>query len=189
MDGLRGAAASIERLRNFHFRLTSTHFPEGTNEAIAQRTEAFTKAFRDALDDDLNTAEALGALFELVRDVNTAMEAGEFRHGNIKGVLAGLEQWNEIFDIFPPIDRALLDSLERPVAAIAVSVSPGVRMQVALGLSRIKINADEIERKVKEREEARRQKNFARADAIRTELAEAGILLEDTKDGVRWRPK
>src|SRR5690349_3045424 len=78
-DGLKSAATSIERLRNFKLRLETEKFPEGSDEAIAARTAAASKAFVDSLNDDLNTAEALGAVFEYVRDANSAIDSGDFR--------------------------------------------------------------------------------------------------------------
>jgi cysteinyl-tRNA synthetase len=168
MDGLRGAAASIERLRNFQFRASSTSFPEGTNEAIANRTSAFPAAFRAAMDDDLNTAAALGALFELVRDLNVAIESGEFRSGNVAPALSCLETANAIFDILPRADQR--------------QVSHSVDAFVSLSDA-------EVEAKIQEREQARKGRNFARSDAIRKELVDAGVLIEDTKDGMRWRRK
>ena len=161
MDGLRGAAASIERLRNFQFRLTNTAFPDGCNEAIANRAAAFPEAFRAAMDDDLNTAQAMGLLFELVREANTAIDAGEFRKGNVQETLACIEQWNNLFDVLAPSPQ------QQPAT----------------------LNDAAIEQKIQEREQARKQRNFALSDQIRNELTEAGILLEDTKDGVRWRRK
>ena len=168
MDGLRGAAASIERLRNFHFRLTSTAFPEGRNEKLASQAESFSAAFRAAMDDDLNTAQAMGVLFELVRDANTAIDSGEFRKGNVSGILRSMELWNGIFDVLP-----------RPGHSIAAQCDG-----LATGMA-----DTEIDRKLAEREQARRARNFALSDQIRKELIEAGILLEDTKEGVRWRRK
>src|SRR5204863_7880294 len=67
-DGLKAAATAIERLRNYKLRLETDKFPAGTNEALAERTREASAAFDAALDDDLNTAEALGTVFEYVRD-------------------------------------------------------------------------------------------------------------------------
>src|SRR5204862_3508046 len=63
-DGLKAAAVSIDRLRNFELRLKTGKFSEGMNEKLSERAAEAEKAFREALDDDLNTAEALGAIFE-----------------------------------------------------------------------------------------------------------------------------
>ena len=81
-DGLKAAATAIERLRNFKLRLETDKFPEGANEKIIQRTGTALHQFEESLDDDLNTAEALAAVFEFIRDANTAMDSGEFRQGN-----------------------------------------------------------------------------------------------------------
>src|SRR5439155_5937613 len=66
MDGLKAAVIAIDRLRNFKLRLETDRFAEGTSEAIAGRVGVATQAFRDALNDDLNTAEALATVFEFV---------------------------------------------------------------------------------------------------------------------------
>src|SRR6202789_3332780 len=81
-DGLKAAATSIDRLRNYKLRLESAKFAPGMNEKIEDRTAVASKAFDEGLDDDLNTAEALAAVFEYVRDTNTAMDAGDFLAGN-----------------------------------------------------------------------------------------------------------
>jgi cysteinyl-tRNA synthetase len=164
IEGLEQAARALERLENFRFRVMQTAFPEGTNAALAEKTDAFPQDMRKALDDDLNTAQALGALFELIREANTAIDEGKFMQGNVAGVLASIDQWNRIFDVLPDTGK---------------SAGAG-----ADGLSRA-----EIEQKVEERQEARRSRDFARADRLRDELAAVGILIEDTKDGVRWRRK
>jgi cysteinyl-tRNA synthetase len=124
------------------------------------------------MDDDLNTAQALGAMFELVRDANTAIDAGEFRQGNVTAVLDCVERWNRLFDVLPRTGEPGKISSDAPKDAPKSGLSDA-----------------EVEQKLQEREQARQQRNFARADEIRRELAEAGILMEDTKDGTRWRRK
>ena len=81
-DGLHQAQQSIERLRNFHFRLTKESFPAGESLTLQKRAQEARQKFEAALDDNLNTAEALGAIFDMVRDGNTAMDQGEFRDGD-----------------------------------------------------------------------------------------------------------
>jgi cysteinyl-tRNA synthetase len=156
-DGLKAAATSIERLRNFKLRLETAKFAEGTNERLVERTAAATKAFEDALDDDLNTAEALASAFEYVRDTNTAMDAGDFLAGNAVGAGEFLNRFDSVFDV------------------LRTSASKG-------GLSDAEIDA-----LVAERTASKKARNFARADEIRTELAAQGVILEDTKEGVRWK--
>src|SRR5580692_2270904 len=101
-DGLKAAATSIERLRNYKRRLETARLADGTNEKLVDRAAAATKAFDDALDDDLNTAEALAAAFEYVRDTNTAMDAGEFLSGNTPGAFEFLTRFDSVFDVLKP---------------------------------------------------------------------------------------
>jgi cysteinyl-tRNA synthetase len=156
-DGLKAAATSIERLRNYKLRLETGKFAEGTNEKLGERAAAATKAFDEALDDDLNTAEALAAAFEYVRDTNTAMDAGEFLAGNSVGAFEFLNRFDSVFDVLrPPASKG--------------------------GLSDAEIDA-----LVAERTASKKSRNFARADRIRAELAALGVILEDTKEGVRWK--
>ncbi|HEY4363970.1 MAG TPA: cysteine--tRNA ligase [Bryobacteraceae bacterium] len=156
-DGLKAAATSIDRLRNFKLRLEAGKFPEGVNAALADRTSAAAHAFEEALDDDLNTAEALGTVFEFVRDANTAMDAGEFLAGNASVALNFLAKFDAVFDVLKPTEKS--GGLGDP----------------------------EIQALVDERHAAKKARNFARADEIRKQLAEQGIVLEDTKEGVRWK--
>lgn len=159
MDGLRSAMTAIERLRNFKLRLETDKYPEGSGDVLAERTRAAAQAFRGSLNDDLNTAEALGAIFEYVRDANSAMDSGDFRDGNVAPALALLQQFDDIFDVLKPTlqTNAIADS--------------------------------EVDSMIAERTAAKKSKNFARADQIREQLLEQGIILEDTKSGVRWKRK
>ncbi len=156
-DGLKAAATSIERLRNYKLRLETAKFTDGLNEKLADRTAAATEAFNQALDDDLNTAEALAAAFEYVRDVNTTMDAGEFLAENRAGALEFLIRFDSVFDVLRP------------------SVS-------ARGMSDTEVDA-----LIAQRNAAKKSRDFARADQIRADLAGQGVILEDTKEGVRWK--
>jgi len=156
-DGLKAAATSIDRLRNYQLRLKTAKFAEGVNEALVARAEAATKAFDEALDDDLNTAEALAAAFEYIRDTNTAMDNGEFKAANVAGALAFLKHFDAVFDVLMP------------------TAQKG-------GLS-----DHEIDVLVSERNAAKKARDFTRADKIRGDLASHGVILEDTKEGVRWK--
>jgi cysteinyl-tRNA synthetase len=158
-DGLKSAATAIDRLRNFKLRLESDRYPEGLNEQLATRTAAAVQAFRDSLNDDLNTAEALAAVFEYVRDANSAMDSGQFRSGNTAPALDFLARFDSIFDVLKPTAQTNA------------------------------ISDAEVEAKIAERTAAKKAKNFARADQLRDELLEQGIILEDTKSGVRWKRK
>jgi len=159
LDGLKSAAIAIERLRNFKLRLETDRCPAGLNEQLAARTVQASEAFTASLNDDLNTAEALAAVFEFVRDANSAMDAGEFRAENSLAALQFLALFDSIFDVLTP------------------------------GLKAGELSDAEIEARVAERAAAKKARDFALADAIRDRLLEQGIVLEDTKSGVRWKRK
>src|SRR6185295_5889213 len=98
-DGLKSAATAIDRLRNFKLRLETDRFPEGIDQHLDDRAAAASNAFTNSLNEDLNTAEALGAVFEYVRDINSAMDSGEFHAGNSAAALAFLQQFDSVFDV------------------------------------------------------------------------------------------
>jgi cysteinyl-tRNA synthetase len=158
-DGLDAARSAIERLRSFQWRLLNDKFPDGENAAMNERAGRAIADFDTGLDDDLNTADALAAVFEFVRDANTAMDAGEFRASNRHSAVELLTSFDEIFQVLVP------------------TAAEG-------GLSDA-----EIEAKVAERNVAKRAKNFARADEVRKELLDLGIVLEDSREGTRWKRK
>jgi cysteinyl-tRNA synthetase len=159
MDGLKAAATAIDRLRNFKLRLETAGFTEGFNDKLVERAHTAARSFEDGLDDDLNTAEALAALFEYVRDVNTSMDSGEFHAGNVPSALEFLNEFDRIFDVLRP------------------------------SKSESGISDAEVEKLIAERVQAKKSRDFARSDQIRAQLLEAGIILEDTKDGARWKRK
>jgi len=158
-DGLKSAQTAIERLRNFKFRLDSARLADGINDQIAEHATRALKEFNESMDDDLNTAEALGAVFEFLRDANTAIDTGDFKAGNLEAALALLARFDSVFDILKPTEQA--DGLSDAA----------------------------IEEMVAARTAAKKSRDFARADALRNELLEKGVVIEDTKDGVRWKRK
>jgi cysteinyl-tRNA synthetase len=166
--GLQQASSSVERLRNFRLRLRTERFPAGASETPLRAARA-VEEFDAALDDDLNTAEALAAVFNLVRDANTAMDQGQFRAGDAPALEAALEHFDRILAVLADDDREKLVSLQLDAPAAGLS------------------DAD-VERLIAERAQARARRDFKRSDEIRDELARQGIILEDTKDGVRWKP-
>jgi cysteinyl-tRNA synthetase len=186
-DGLTQAANSVERLRNFKLRLESSQFAEGSNPAVAEIARKTAAEMTAGLNDDLNTAQALGAIFDMVRDVNAAADAGDVRKDDIPALLKTLEQFEEIFAVLKDDDaakvRATVDWAKKE--GIEDKISPATA-ELAKAAS---LSDDEIERLVAEHSQARKTRDFARSDAIRAQLAENGIILENTKDGVRWKRK
>ncbi len=149
--------------------------------------EAAKKAkaeYREALADDLNTAEARAPIFELVRAANTAIDQGQFLAGDRDAVLAVLEDFDAVFDVLEDRDA------EPTRRALEWAEKAGKMSEVAPELIAAQSLTDEaIEALVAERTAAKKARNFARADQIRNELAENGVVLEDSKDGVRWKRK
>ncbi|MGH9803801.1 MAG: cysteine--tRNA ligase, partial [Candidatus Acidiferrales bacterium] len=169
--GLQQAESSIKRLRQLGWVLRQTRFPEGSTPAIAERAARFSREFLAALDDDLNTAEALAAVHTLVTDCNTAIQQSAFCAGDVPVVEEALQQFNAIFAVLPPELRGELSA----------------SLDLSGDLSIPGISDAEVEKLIAERAQARARRDFKRSDEIRDQLAAQGIVLEDTKDGVRWK--
>lgn len=170
-DGLQQAATSVERLRNLHSRVREGNFPAGQDADLAERTQQARKEFEKGLCDDLNTAQALAAIFDLVRASNIAMDKGEFLQGNSGLILDALKDFDAIFSVLHDDDAIRLRDL-------------------GLGSEDASVTDAEIEALVAERQSARQKRDFAASDRIRQQLTEHGIILEDSKDGsVRWKRK
>jgi len=159
-EGLKAAESTTERLRNFSSLVREASpvqsNPDAETSARACVAQALEK-FEMAMDDDLNTAAALAAIHDMVREVNTILAADGLSDEDKAAVLDVVEKFDSVLGIFGKESAELLD--------------------------------DAVEALIAERQEARRHRNFARSDEIRDELAAKGIILEDTKDGMRWRRK
>ncbi len=159
-DLMEAAKNGLERIRTAAETLTRL-MQAGTDaamsvqeEALYAKAEEFRKKFEDAMEDDCNTADAVSAVFELVKFINTNSSAQNAR--------AYLQK---LYDLLQTLCGIL-----------------GIR----IGQEEEILDA-EIEKLIQERQEARKQKDFARADQIRDELAQKGILLKDTREGVTWK--
>src|SRR6202142_664232 len=186
-DGLTQAANSVERLRNFKLRLETSQFADAGNVIIAEIAERTSAEIRAALDEDLNTARALGAIFDMVRDVNAAADAGEVRKGDVPQLLRVLEEFEEIFAVLKDDDAAKVRATVE--WAKAEGLEDKISPQTAELAKAAALSDAEVERLVAEHSQARKTRDCARSDAIRAQLAENGIILENTKDGVRWKRK
>ena len=186
-DGLRQAATSVDRLRNFRLRLTSGQFPDGTNEAMATLARETRERMKAALEDDLNAAQAQAAIFEMVRAANAAFDAGEVRKGDVSALLGAVERFDEIFAVLADDDvgkmKAILDwaraeGREKDISPEALAIVGSAALSDPV-----------IEARVAEMSAARAARDFKRSDALRAELTGAGIVVEISKDGIRWRRK
>ena len=160
-EGLKAAAKSVERLRDFELRLSTAKLKPGRNLQLSELSDKAIQQFEESMDNDLNTAEALAAVFEYVRAVNTALDDGEYLEDNRWESARVLKTFDDVFAVL------------RPTAAQSPQQLP----------------ENEIEDLIEQRNRAKKDREFKRADEIRATLLAKGIVLEDTKDGTRWKWK
>jgi cysteinyl-tRNA synthetase len=156
-DALAGAERTVASLRDFRARLSEAKAEPGKNEKLAETAARALQEFEAGMDDDFNTSIALAAIHNLSREVNTALARKQVKTENQQELLALIDRFDTVLNIFGKQQREMLDT--------------------------------EVQALIDDRQEARRRRDFSRADEIRDELASRGIILEDTKDGVRWKRK
>ncbi len=159
--GMGQAEESLRRMVDCLARLDDVK-EEGRHEAIESVVAAARERFAEALSDDLNTAGGLAAIFDLVRDVNAAIDAKQVGTGDVETV------------------RAAMEGFDRVLGVISLRQAEDARPPVAV---------EEIERLMGERQAARRRRDFAAADQVRNDLHERGIVLEDGPGGTKWKRK
>lgn len=152
-NGLERIVNAAENLKFYLKNAQTEKLMEEEEKAFAQ-TDGFVATFEKAMDDDFNTADALAAVFDLVKFINTS--AGEnSSKAYLENLLKLLKKLTDVLGLIVDKKEELLD--------------------------------EEIENLIQERQAARKAKDFAKADAIRDELAQKGIILEDTREGVKWK--
>src|SRR5262249_10301556 len=105
MDGLAGTHRSLERIKDFLFRLKTATLEPGSDATISEGIRSAHEQFETGMDDDLNTAQALGAMFELIRDANIALSENRVRDDNRKEILALFDTINERLAIVPEVNN------------------------------------------------------------------------------------
>jgi cysteinyl-tRNA synthetase len=160
-ESLASAEKALQRLMALLGRLDDVNRP-GSHPAIGEKVKAAGEAFGTALRDDLNTAGALGTIFDLVTALNSAIDAGEFGKDDVATVRGAFDEFDRVLGVLA-LRRA---EDERPPVPVA-----------------------DIERLIEERHAAKRKRDFAAADKIRKDLADQGIVLEDTPAGTKWKRK
>ena len=185
-DGLKQATASVERLRNFRARLAGK-FAEGSSLAMTSLAEHTSKRLREALDDDLNTAQAQGAVFDMVRAANAAIDSGDIKSGDVPPLVAVLEQFDAVFSILQDDDTAQMQRIYE--WAKAEGREKDVSPELLDIIRSAALTDQQIDSKIAQMTAARKSRDFATSDAIRAELTASGILIEQTKESIRWRRK
>jgi cysteinyl-tRNA synthetase len=179
--GLEQGAKSVDRLRTFKSRIEKAQLPPGANAKIQELAAATRAEMTAGMQADLNTARAQAAIFDMVREANTAADQDGLRQDDKAPLLAALDQFDEIFAVIKD------DDAEKVARAAEWAKAHGLLEQSNLPASTIA--DEEVERLVAERNAAKKARDFTRADGIRKQLTEAGIVVEDTKDGIRWKRK
>jgi cysteinyl-tRNA synthetase len=170
-DSVKQAENSVERLRTFLARLKNEKFAGGANPTMEERARQALADFDAGLADDLNTAVALASVFDLVRDVNTAMDRGEFLQQDAPPLVAAMEKFDGILAVLTDDDEEKL-------------------RQLGFSPEKSRLTVEEVEALIAERNAAKKRRDFKRSDEIRQQLANSGIIVEDTRDGsVRWKYK
>lgn len=152
-NGLERIITSVEKLK-FLLGNAGTETLQPQEEALLEDADAYRVKFEEAMDDDINTADAISAVFELVKFINTKTDESSSK----------------------PFLEKLLTEIRTLADVLGLIVDKKEEM----------IDAD-IEAMIEARQAARKAKDFAKADAIRNELLEKGIVLEDTREGVKWK--
>src|SRR5262245_56917697 len=155
------AEESLRRVVDFLVRLDGITGQGQSEEVQAVVTKA-RETFKAALQDDLNTAAGLAALFDLVKSGNAAIDAGRMSQADASLV------------------RSAIDDLDRVLGVVSLRRAEDARPPIPV---------EEIEREIEERKAAKQRRDFAAADRIRASLAERGVLLEDGHSGTRWKKK
>ncbi len=154
-EGLVQAASALERTNNFLQKVREIPADRPGDDRVQEQIREAREGFETGLDNDLNTAEALGALFTLIRRANPLLEEASIGAGQKNEMLELFSDANQVFDVFEVEGNQLED--------------------------------EGVQKLINQREEARRRRDFARADEIRDELVGEGIILEDTGEGTRWK--
>jgi cysteinyl-tRNA synthetase len=152
-DAMTQARTSLKRLEDFRLRLTTEQLKPGATDG-REICEQALKDFESAMNDDLNTSEALAAIFEWVREINTRISSQKICVEDRNVILGTLERFNQVLELWRPMPSPVDDQL---------------RMLI------------------EQRTQARRSRNFALADQIRDQILKLGYMIEDTKEGARWK--
>ncbi len=178
-EQLREAESSIDRyyttavrIRDFFTQDNNTGSPASEEKALETLQEKFLDKFNDAMDDDFNTALAIGTIFELIRVLNKYMDGKPSGSKAVELITRSRDFLNKTGNVLNIFTR-----------------TPEEWYKALMSVRNIDLTEENIASKITERQKARDQMDWAAADSIRKELEEKGIILEDKKDGTNWKVK
>jgi len=180
-EALDQAKSSLERINNFINLLASKKLAEGESQGITDLVNSMMKNFIKGLSNDLNISVALTALFEMIRKANVLFSKSKILKKDAEKLVASINSVDEVLNIvdFPPniLFKKLRGRIEEKF---------NITAKISFEKKGEELPKEAME-KVNLREKARAEKKFQLADKIRDDLLAQGIVLEDTKDGVRWK--
>ncbi|PKL74646.1 MAG: cysteine--tRNA ligase, partial [Candidatus Melainabacteria bacterium HGW-Melainabacteria-1] len=159
IEGIAQAENALARIDNFLARLQDIRAEGATDAAVKTTTEEFFEHFTEVMDDDLNISGGMGALFEYIHTMNSLIDEERIFLSDADCILNALKKVDSVFGF------------------------------IFFGDRKAGVDTARIESLIEERQRARKEKNFARSDEIRDTLLAEGIVLEDTREGVRWKVK
>jgi len=175
-EALDQARTARQRMGNFLGELKDVAGPAEQTASVEPLIEAARAGFVAGLEDDLNIAEALAAVFTLIKNANPLLVRGAVSKDGAAKLAAFFKEIDTVLAIDP-----------KPEVTASGRIDPTLNVRSAELIHTADALTLEIQEKVTARQKARAERDFARADAIRRELLDMGIVLEDTKDGVRWK--
>ena len=181
-QALDQAETALERINEFAGEVKYGLYPEGETTQAAQILSEAEQRFLAGLSDDLNISKAMTALFDLIKKVNVAIARGGFRSQDAKRVDRFMSAIDGVLGVISP--RKSVTVRVGPLSLKSDVEPPRI---IVAGETELPEIAAEQKDLIERRQKARADRDFALADRLRRELLEQGILLEDTKDGVRWK--
>ncbi|MBM3284779.1 MAG: cysteine--tRNA ligase [Candidatus Aminicenantes bacterium] len=174
---LAQAESSLQRIRDFIYELTTRPFEEGETRAAFRLIQQIRQRFIKGLSDDLSISVSLTALFDLIKRANILMAENKLRKKDAVAVLQCVQSLDEVLAVLESAEGGVIgkEDLER--------LARGEKPETAKGIPL----PEDILQKMGRRSRARAEKDFRLADEIRRDLLERGVILEDVREGVRWK--
>jgi cysteinyl-tRNA synthetase len=177
-NSIREASTGLERLYGAMAALHTLMEEEGTSDEAPDELVGIKEKFSSAMDDDFNTPRALAILFEAARAINRMSSAGGSSRADIPSQT-----------ILANVDREIKEVAANVLGLLTEDPVSFLDKERTAGVAELEMTRDEIEALIAERARARQEKDYKRADEIRSELDARGVLLEDSPQGTTWKVK